>query len=73
VDTTAADLVEEKFIVGLRLAEGVRPLEEEWKRFRAPIERFVEAGLLETKAGVLRLTRRGVLLSNEVLQEFLCH
>ena len=73
VDTTLADLVEEKFIVGLRLTEGVRPLEEEWTRFRAPIERFVEAGLLEANVGALRLTRRGVLLSNEVLQEFLCH
>lgn len=73
VDTTAADLVEERFIVGLRLTEGVRPLEDEWTRFRTPIERFVTAGLLEANAGALRLTRRGVLLSNEVLQEFLCH
>jgi oxygen-independent coproporphyrinogen III oxidase len=72
VETTAAHLVEEKFMVGLRLTKGVRPSEEEWERFRAPIERFVEAGLLEINAGVLRLTQRGVLLSNEVLQEFLC-
>jgi len=57
--------------VGLRLAEGVRPTAEDWERFDRPIRRFVEAGLLETGSGALRLTARGVLLSNEVFQEFL--
>lgn len=71
-ETTPAHLVEEKFLVGLRLAEGVRPSTEEWERFRTPIERFIRTGLLEADSGALRLTRRGVLLSNEVLQEFLC-
>jgi coproporphyrinogen III oxidase-like Fe-S oxidoreductase len=51
--------------------EGIRPEPEEWRRFAEPIRRFVEAGLLETKGGVLRLTGRGVLLSNEVFQEFI--
>ena len=32
---------------------------------------FQDAGLLETRDGALRLTDRGVLLSNEVFQEFL--
>ena len=36
-----------------------------------PIERFIDAGLLEADADLLRLTPRGVLLSNEVFQEFL--
>jgi len=62
---------EEKFFVGLRLMEGIRPSRAEWRRFEAPIARFVDAGLLETEDGVLRLTSRGVLLSNEVFQEFL--
>ena len=31
----------------------------------------LDAGLLETEDGILRLTNRGVLLSNEVFQEFL--
>jgi len=72
-ETGPAHLREEKFMVGLRLNEGVRPTDEEWQQFREPVERFVQAGLLEVSQGVLRLTRRGVLLSNEVFEEFLCH
>lgn len=62
---------EERFFVGLRLTEGIRPEPEEWLRFDEPIRRFVDAGLLETAGGILRLTNRGVLLSNEVFQEFI--
>jgi len=62
---------DERFFVGLRLMEGIRPEPEEWRRFDEPIRRFVGAGLLETEGGVLRLTGRGVLFSNEVFQEFL--
>jgi oxygen-independent coproporphyrinogen-3 oxidase len=62
---------DEHFFVGLRLMAGIRPAPEEWRRFEEPIRRFVDAGLLETDGGVLRLTSRGVLLSNEVFQEFL--
>jgi oxygen-independent coproporphyrinogen-3 oxidase len=67
----AGDLPHERFFVGLRLMAGMRPSAEEWSRFQAPIRRFVESGLLETEDGMLRLTGRGVLLSNEVFQEFL--
>ena len=62
---------DERFFVGLRLTAGIRPEPEEWRRYERPIRRFVDAGLLETADGVLRLTGRGVLLSNEVFQEFL--
>jgi coproporphyrinogen III oxidase-like Fe-S oxidoreductase len=62
---------DERFFVGLRLTGGIRPEPAEWRRFREPIERFLDAGLLETHAGNLRLTSRGILLSNEVFQEFL--
>ena len=65
-----AHLDEERFFVGLRLTAGIRPTLEEWRRFEQPIRRFLDAGLLETEGGVLRLTGRGVLLSNEVFQEF---
>jgi oxygen-independent coproporphyrinogen III oxidase len=64
-------LDDEHFFVGLRLSAGIRPSPAEWRRYRQPIERFVAAGLLETEAGILRLTNRGVMLSNEVFQEFL--
>jgi oxygen-independent coproporphyrinogen-3 oxidase len=65
-----ADAAEHLFI-GLRLTDGVRPDAADWRRFDQPIRRFVDAGLLETDGEMLRLTRRGVMLSNEVFQEFL--
>ncbi len=68
--TTPANPSEEKFFVGLRLTEGVRPEPQEWTKFDKPIGRFLMAGLLELDRGVLRLTDRGVLFSNEVFEEF---
>jgi oxygen-independent coproporphyrinogen-3 oxidase len=62
---------DERLFLGLRLAAGIRPTAGEWRRFEEPIRRFLDYGLLETADGVLRLTRRGVLLSNEVFQELL--
>ena len=67
----AAHPAEERFFVGLRMSGGLEPSPEEWRRYEAPIRRFVEEGLLEIDGAGLRLTRRGVLLSNEVFQEFL--
>ncbi len=61
---------DERFFVGLRLTKGIEPRAEEWARFAEPIERFVESGLLEREGPRLRLTNQGVLLSNEVFQEF---
>jgi oxygen-independent coproporphyrinogen-3 oxidase len=66
-----AKLDEEKFFVGLRLAEGVAPTAEEWQRYEQPLSRFLREGLIEKRGGAVRLTDRGVLLSNEVFQEFL--
>ena len=66
-----ARLAEERFFVGLRLTRGARPLPEEWARHEAPISRFIADGLLERNGDVLRLTGRGVLLSNEVFEEFI--
>lgn len=62
---------DERFFVGLRLMAGVRPQPADWQRFAQPIRRFLDAGLLASEDGMLRLTGRGVLLSNEVFQEFL--
>ncbi len=62
-----ADPVAERFFLGLRLAEGI---EGGWSPFESAIERFIQEGLLERAGGRLRLTSRGVLLSNEVFTEF---
>jgi len=71
IDSVRAIPDEEKFFVGLRLAEGIRPSPEEWNRYRLPITQFLSDGLLERQGDTLRLTDRGVLLSNEVFQEFI--
>jgi putative oxygen-independent coproporphyrinogen III oxidase len=69
--STPANHAEERFFVGLRLTDGIRPNADEWTRFRAPIQHFISAGLLASDGEKLRLTDRGVLLSNEVFAEFI--
>jgi oxygen-independent coproporphyrinogen-3 oxidase len=66
-----ANPLEERFFVGLRLMQGIRPKPEDWVRFEQPISRFLGEGLLERDGETLRLTRRGVLLSNEVFADFI--
>jgi oxygen-independent coproporphyrinogen-3 oxidase len=61
---------EERIFTGLRLTDGVLLSSTEWQRHRDALQRFIEAGLLERDDCTVRLTRRGVLLSNEVFQEF---
>ncbi|HEX4167865.1 MAG TPA: coproporphyrinogen-III oxidase family protein [Bryobacteraceae bacterium] len=67
----ATDPAEEHFFVGLRLDAGIEPSAAEWERFRLPIERWIQEGMLERAGARLRLTLNGVLLSNEIFQEFL--
>lgn len=62
---------EEKFFVGLRLLDGITPDERDWQRHGQAIRRLIAAGVMEQAGPTIRLTHRGVLLSNEVLQEFL--
>lgn len=64
------DAGEEKFFVGLRLAKGVRADDADWRRFGKAFEQLLAAGVLERVNGNLRLTPRGVMVSNEVFQEF---
>jgi oxygen-independent coproporphyrinogen-3 oxidase len=71
IEAVPARLDEERFFVGLRLSEGIMPSPEERRVHDAAIRRLAGAGLVETEGGVLRLTGRGVLLSNEVFQEFI--
>ncbi len=71
VEELPSDPAAERFFVRLRLTGGIEPDPGEWQRHRGTIEQFLADGLLEREGNRLRLTRRGVLLSNEVFQEFL--
>jgi oxygen-independent coproporphyrinogen III oxidase len=69
---------EEAWFLGLRLNAGVKQaaLRREFGpeaagRAVATVERLVDAGLLTSDRGTVRLTAQGRLLSNEVFQEFL--
>jgi len=62
---------DERFFVGLRLTAGIELSEQEWTRWATPISRHLDSGLLERDGAAIRLSRRGVLLSNEVFQDFL--
>ena len=66
-ERTVADPTGEQFFLGLRLSKGI---EGDWSAFRPAIERLIRDGLLESDETALRLTARGVLLSNEVFAEF---
>jgi coproporphyrinogen III oxidase-like Fe-S oxidoreductase len=68
---TATAAEEEHFFVGLRLDAGIEPTPEEWTRFAAPIEKWTHAGMLIHQSNRLRLSPGGVLLSNEILEDFL--
>jgi putative oxygen-independent coproporphyrinogen III oxidase len=65
------DQAEEHFFVGLRLMDGIQPTASEWTRFAEPIERWTRAGMLERDGARLRLSSAGVLVSNEIFQEFI--
>lgn len=65
------DAREEKFFVGLRLSEGVHADDADWRRFGPAFEYFLSTGVLEHANGSLRLTSRGVMVSNEIFQEFI--
>ena len=74
---TGADVRAEAFFLGMRLMRGI-----DLKRYRdsfgidlrdehgADLDRFRDAGLLEFDGDLLRLTRSGALLSNEVFAAF---
>lgn len=76
-EVTAGQALEEAFFLGLRLNRGVE-LETLRERFGsafgvydAVINELISEGLLQREQDVVRLTRRGRLLSNEVFQRFI--
>lgn len=73
-----ADAMAEYLFLGLRMAEGIQPgdFKQEFgiklkDVFGQEIALSVEQGLLTDDACSVRLTRRGMLLSNQVFQRFL--
>ncbi|HEX7530330.1 MAG TPA: radical SAM family heme chaperone HemW [Pyrinomonadaceae bacterium] len=72
-DLKEEDARSESIFLGLRLMRGLN-LEDYRRRFgsdlqdryEADLHRLVDAGLIEIDEGLMRLTRRGALLSNEV-------
>jgi oxygen-independent coproporphyrinogen III oxidase len=68
---TASNLTEERIITGLRLSKGIDLTSSEWARYGEAIRKWIHAGMLERFGERIRFTRRGVLVSNEVLQEFI--
>jgi oxygen-independent coproporphyrinogen-3 oxidase len=70
-ETTIPNADEERFFVGLRLTEGVAPTPADWRRFGPAFERFLTNGMMERSGERLRLTPRGIMVSNEIFQEFI--
>jgi oxygen-independent coproporphyrinogen III oxidase len=77
-ELAARERLEEALFMGLRLTDGVSlgSVRREfgvdvWDTWGASLQRFVEAGWVERTAERLRLTREGMLLSNEVMIAFL--
>lgn len=72
-DLKEEDARSESIFLGLRLMRGLslddyrsRFGSDLQDRYAADLDRLVDAGLIEIDAGLLRLTKRGALLSNEV-------
>ena len=62
---------EEQFFVGLRLTRGIMPTPEERRKFAEPIAKWTSVGMLEEQGDILRLSPQGVLVSNEIFQDFI--
>jgi oxygen-independent coproporphyrinogen-3 oxidase len=74
---TPGERLGDALFTGLRLtggldiaAIGARYGVDVWSRFGADLQPFIEAGLLVYTPQMLRLTRRGMLLANEVMAVF---
>jgi oxygen-independent coproporphyrinogen-3 oxidase len=77
-DLTAEERWQEAVITGLRLTAGISMAATASAygvnldaRFGAELQRFREAGLVEREGDRLRLTRKGMLMANEVLGVFI--
>jgi putative oxygen-independent coproporphyrinogen III oxidase len=74
----AREALEEALITGLRLTRGLdvntvkaRYGVDVWDIYRRQLEQFLEAGVLIYDGRLLRLSRAGMLLANEIMAKFL--
>jgi oxygen-independent coproporphyrinogen-3 oxidase len=74
---TKDEQLEEALFTGLRLADGIdieatgrRYGVDVWARYGAPLAPFVTAGVVRREGPVLRLTREGMLVANEIMAVF---
>ena len=75
---SAREALEEALFTGLRLARGIdvntvkaRYGVDVWEIYRRQLEQFREAGVLIYDGRLLRLSRAGMLLANEIMAKFL--
>jgi len=75
---SARDALEEALFMGLRLARGIdvdtvkaRFGVDVWDIYRRHLEQFREAGVLIYDGRLLRLSRAGMLIANEIMTRFL--
>ena len=75
---SAREALEEALFMGLRLARGIdvhtvnaRFGIDVWDIYRRQLEQFQEAGVLIYDGRLLRLSRAGMLLANEIMAMFL--
>ena len=74
---TADEQIGDAMFTGLRLTTGVdldavnrRYSTDVWQRYGSDLHPFVDLGILCREGAQLRLTRRGMLLANEVMAIF---
>ncbi|MCI8416477.1 MAG: radical SAM family heme chaperone HemW [Lachnospiraceae bacterium] len=68
---TPGDVLSETMFLGLRTREGVRITEQIHKVYQKELERYERQGFLVEQEGFLRLTDRGIDVSNWILADFL--
>jgi len=75
---SAREAMEEALFMGLRLARGIdvhtvkaRFGIDVWDIYRRHLEQFREAGVLIYDGRLLRLSRAGMLIANEIMTRFL--
>ena len=69
--------IEEEMFLGLRLIEGVnlKMISQKYKLdieqlYQKPLEKMIAAGHLERIGNQIRLTHQGLLMANEVFEQF---